>query len=68
MTINQKQPGDKGYVYFYQNKRIELYAASQLAAKEIAVAYFKPPKSKKHMVHGMVAEDASGNVIVHTAT
>jgi hypothetical protein len=67
MAINTKNPGDCGYVFFYNGKRIELYAPTLLAAKEKAVEYFKPPKSKKHMVHGMIAEDQEGKTIVHTA-
>jgi hypothetical protein len=64
--INQKQPGDSGYVYFYNGKEIALYAKSAADAKDKAVAYFKPPKSKRHMVHGMIAENSSGEQVVHS--
>ena len=68
MAINKREAGDCGYVFFYFGTRVEVYAASQLAAKEIAVAHFKPPKSKRHMVHGMLAETADGKPVIHTAT
>lgn len=64
--INQKQPGDSGYIYFYNSKEIALYAKNAADAKDKAVAHFKPPKSKRHMVHGMIAEDSSGNAVVHS--
>lgn len=64
--INQKQPGDSGYIYFYNGKEIALYAPNLAAAKDKAVAYFKPPKSKRHMIHGMIAEDSSGAPVVHS--
>ena len=67
MDINTKQPGDSGYVYFYNDKQIGVYAPSWAAAKDKAVAYFNPPKSKTHMVHGMIAERADGSPVVHTA-
>lgn len=65
--INQKQEGDSGYVFFYNGKRIELYANSLADAKDKAVAHFKPSKTKRHMVHGMIAEDKEGKPIVHAA-
>lgn len=64
--INQKQAGDSGYVYFYNGKEIALYAPNLAAAKDKAVAHFKPPKSKRHMVHGMIAEDNNGKQVVHS--
>lgn len=65
-TINQKQPGDSGYVYFYNGKEIAVYAPDKAAAKDKAVAHFKPPKSKSHMVHGMIAEDKDGKPVIHS--
>jgi hypothetical protein len=67
MTINNKSDGDNGYVFFFNGKRIELYAKSLYEAKELAVAFFKPSKSKRHMVHGMIAETAAGEAVVHVA-
>lgn len=54
-----------GYVFFYNNRRVEIHADSLFAAKEKADAHFKPPKSKRHMVHGMLAEK-DGEQVVHT--
>lgn len=45
-----------GYVVFYNGKRHELYAASLYAAKEAAIAHFKVPPRKSHMVSGILAE------------
>lgn len=45
-----------GYVFFYNNKRVELQADTMYAAKLQAIAHFKPPKSKQHLVHGALAE------------
>lgn len=53
-----------GYIFFYNNKRVELYAESLYDAKLKAVAHFKPPKSKQHMVHGALAE-INDKPIVH---
>lgn len=64
--INQKQPGDSGYIFFYNSKEIAVYAPGIAAAKDKAVAHFKAPKSKRHMVHGMIAEDSSGKAVVHS--
>lgn len=45
-----------GYIFFYNSKRVELHANTLLEAKTAAIAYFKAPKSKQHMVHGVIAE------------
>ena len=39
------------FIALFDGKRFELHADSLYAAKEKAVAYFKPPKSRRHMVH-----------------
>ena len=45
-----------GYLAFYNGKQFELFASSIAEAKELAIAWFKPPKSKQHMVHVYLAE------------
>lgn len=55
-----------GYIFFYNDKRHELYADSMLDAKTKAIAHFKAPKSKQHMVHGALAE-VDGVAVVHKA-
>lgn len=54
-----------GYVFFYGDKRHELYAESLYDAKTKAIAFFKAPKSKQHMVHGALAEK-DGVQVTHT--
>lgn len=53
------------YIFFYNDKREEFKADTLYAAKLLAIAYFKPPKSKRHMVHGMIAEK-NGQEVVHS--
>ena len=45
-----------GYIALYGDKRWELHADSQYAAKQAADAHFKPPKSKRHLVTVHLAE------------
>ena len=54
-----------GYVCFYGGKRWECYASSMFAAKEEAVAHFKPQKSKRHMVSVVLAE-TDGKQVEHS--
>lgn len=54
-----------GYIFFFDGKRVEIYADSLYEAKQKALDHFKPAKSKQHMVHGMIAE-CNGVPIVHT--
>lgn len=55
-----------GYIAFYNGKRHELRADSLYAAKMAAIAFFKPPKPKQHMVSVMLAEK-DGVEVIHTA-
>lgn len=67
MQINQPTDGECGYVAFSHNgKKADVWADSKFQAQELAVAYFKPPKSKRHLVHVHLAE-VSGEPVVHTA-
>lgn len=66
MAINQKQAGDCGYIALYNGKRAELYASSLYAAKVKATEYFKPAKSKRHLVSVHLAENRDGDVVTHT--
>ena len=54
-----------GYVAFYNSKRIEIYAETLFAAKKKAIAEFKVPKSKEHMVTVVLAE-TNGEQVTHT--
>jgi hypothetical protein len=43
------------FIFFYGNKKVELYAKSLYDAKQQAIAHFKVKKSKEHEVHGALA-------------
>lgn len=45
-AINKKGPIDRPYIAGFMGVKIELYARSQAAAKQIAVEHFKPKKKK----------------------
>lgn len=49
-------PPNLGYIALYGGKRTEIYADSLYAAKEQAVAFFTPPRSKRHLVTVHLAE------------
>lgn len=55
-----------GYVGFYHDKRVELYADSLLAAKLKAIEHFRPRKTQEHMVHVHLAE-IDGEPVVQVA-
>lgn len=55
-----------GYIALYGDKRHELYAESLYAAKQAAVAHFKPPKSRVHNVTVHLAE-INGETVTHKA-
>ena len=46
------------YIAFYNGKRTEVVAMTLYEAQNKALAVFKPPKSKIHMVHTHLAEIA----------
>lgn len=54
-----------GYVCMYNGQRKEIMAESLYEAKMQAIAAFKPPKVKQHMVIVMLAEKA-GKPVEHT--
>lgn len=65
-AINSSADGSHGYVAFYNGKRADVWANSSFDAVERARVFFKPPKSKKHMVHVVLAEK-NGEQVVHSA-
>jgi hypothetical protein len=65
-VINTKQPGDCGYIGMFNGKQIEFYAPSLYKAKEKAVTYFRPARSKEHMVHVYLVERADGSTVDQT--
>ena len=65
--INTPADGRCGYVAFSHNgRRADVWADSKSKAQELAVAHFRAPKSKRHMVHVALAE-VDGKEVVHTA-
>jgi hypothetical protein len=54
-----------GYIAFYQKRRIELRAASLLAAKTEACKQFRVRKSEEWKVAIVLAERADGSTVLH---
>lgn len=68
MTVNlDKTVPLYGYVALFNGRRAEIYAGSQYAAYLKAVTYFKPAKSKKHLVTVHLAELPNGSTVTHHA-
>lgn len=53
-----------GYIGFYNQQRIEIYAVSLYAAKLQTIEIFKVKKNKQHLITVMLAEK-NGTPIVH---
>lgn len=53
------------YICFYASKQVELKAETSYDAQLKAVAHFKPPRSKQHLVHVLLAK-RDGKPITHT--
>ena len=68
IQINSAIDGQNGYIAFYNGKSVEVYANTSYEAQQKAVTYFKPPKSKKHMVHVVIAEKQGEPVLHSTAS
>ena len=66
--INTANDGKNGYIAFFNNRKVEVYADTRFKAQELAVAHFKPAKSKRHMVHVVIAESQGQPVIHSTAS
>lgn len=48
--------GLNGYIAMYNGQQTEIHAASSYAAQQKALAWFKPPKSRRHLVTVHLAE------------
>jgi hypothetical protein len=63
-----------GYKAFYNGKSVDVYAETSYSAQLKAVELFKPPKSKKHMVHVALCElntngpEQPGQQVIHNPT
>lgn len=65
MTLNEKKPGDCGYIAFWKGKRVEVYGPTLLAAQNVVVKHFKVKKPWE--VNIMIAERADGSEVIHRA-
>ena len=59
-----------GYKAFFNSKEADIYAETKYKAYEKAVKFFKPSKSKEHMVHvhlcvKNVDVDGNGEQVIH---
>lgn len=54
-----------GYKAFYASKTADIYAEDMFKAKQQAIAHFKVPKSKQHMVSVVLCEK-EGQQVTHT--
>jgi len=62
-SINEKQDGDSGYVCFYGDKQVGIYAAGLYPAKKAAIEHFKVRKNQEPMISVMLAERSDGSVV-----
>ncbi len=57
-----------GYIAFFNGKQYEVHAETSFQAQEKAIAYFKPAKSKRHLVYVHLAEKDGEQVTHSTAS
>ena len=55
-----------GYVCFYNDKRIEVKAATSYAAQQEAARLLKVPVKKQYLITPVLAERADGSVVTHS--
>lgn len=65
MNIHNTDKPINGYVAMYNGKQTDIYAETLYAAKQKAIAHFKPKKSQQHMVIVMLAEKPDGTQVIH---
>jgi len=54
-----------GYICFYKDKRLEVYANSSREAQSKAALIFKVKPKKTFEVSVYLAEDSQGNPVIH---
>jgi hypothetical protein len=57
-----------GYKCFYDRKSVDIYANGLAEAKQKAIAHFKAPRSKQHMISVVLCELAGQQVTISTAS
>ena len=65
--INASTDGKNGFIAFFNGKQAEVWADSAYQAQERAKDFFKPAKSKRHLVHVALAE-LNGQEVTHSTT
>lgn len=55
------------YLGYYKNMVNRFKSETQYGAQLKAIEFYKPPKSKKHLVHVALVELAGGVEYIHTA-
>ena len=60
--MNTNESNLNGYIALFGSKRTEVYAATSYAAHLLALAYFHPPKSRRHLVSVHLAEKGGETV------
>ena len=64
-TENDITTGKNGYKAFFAGRSQDIYADTLLEAKTKAVAHFKAPRSKQHMVSVVLCEKG-GETVTHS--
>ena len=65
-VLNTKQPGDCGYIGFFNGQQFEVYAPTLLKAREQIVTLAGIPLSKLRQLNVVLAERADGTPVVHS--
>lgn len=65
-VLNEKQPGDCGYIGFFSGQQFEVYAPTLLKARETIVSKARIPRSKLSRLSVVLAERADGSDVVHS--
>lgn len=65
-VLNEKQPGDCGYIGFLGSDKFEVYAPTLLKARERIVSLGRVPLSKLNRLSVVLAERPDGSDVVHS--
>ena len=66
--INDKTAGRCGYIAFYNGRQAEVWANDKYTAVKLSQEYFKPAKSKQHLVTVVLCEIYGEAKPISTAT
>lgn len=65
-VLNTKQPGDCGYIGFFNGQQFEVYAPTPLKAREQIVSLAGIPLSKLRRLTVALAERADASEVIHS--